>query len=875
MAKTIKLKEFEVKEKRCGNCPLKGGDLKTTIGYGNHKSGTMIIGEGPGHMETKWNTGKPFVGPSGGILNWALVKSGFIEDADDRADKCYVTNATKCYPAYGKMRPNINRESIPLDPHMVRTCVKGHLSKEIKGVKPKFVLLLGKSALSAFTGNYQVSIEKERGFWKQTTIDGQVCWYLATLHPAHVFRNGDKTSTFYRDIETFVNMVQSGKEPNPQLGKHYQTVTKFPVAKALFKKLKKKKRLAVDTETRNARNYDEEWHELGISWCWKTGHAAYVPLKKEGGDNYWPPKQDRLIRKWSKQVLENPAIKKDGQNIKYDVNVFKLIGIDIKGIDWDTMQGHHLFDETTFTNLTFLTSWYRLGFPKYEDDIKEFVGKYKSSRGTTESDYATVPVPIMGKYACADVDAVWRIRRIQKKKADKRIRNLYYNVSVEMSKSAAEMEYHGALIDIARIKDLEKEYDKEIAKVNTKLSKLVKMDHFNVNSPIHMKHVLYGEDKGCLNLLNKKKLKGKIKKTKKGNWSTDKDTFVQIERNVKTPRVLKVLEMIRTVRKMRKMKSTYLTGFKKIVDPNNRVHTSYLTTGTVTGRYASMDPNLQNIPRDPIFRSLFIAGPGRKMIPSDYSQIEARLVAWLAKEIDYIKQFADPKFDPHTYNSALVREKPMEEVTKEERSYDKAVTFGMTYGRSNRSIAETYDLTLEFVDDFVFKYFEKLSKIKEWRDKQEKISSTQRPDGTYYLQSKTGRRRHFHAYEWIFSEEFAVTRKEENRVSGHPPNRPTFGEILLRGTMERQSINFPIQSYASDLLSMATAKVRKKIKAEKLDAFLVLTVHDMIAIDGSDNDINRAAEILEEEMPFVKKDKKRKLKLAFPVDYEITDHWVQ
>jgi DNA polymerase-1 len=440
-----------------------------------------------------------------------------------------------------------------------------------------------------------------------------------------------------------------------------------------------------------------------------------------------------------------------------------------------------------------------------------------------------------------------------------------------MSKSAASMEWSGVLIDVARIKDMEKEYDKKIAEVNTRLSALVKMEYFNVNSAPQMQKVLFGKEKGCLNLSEHKKLKGKLKRTKKGNLSTDKDTFELIRRIVTGKRVLKVLDLIQEVRTMRKMRSTYLTGFRKIVDPNNRVHTSYLTTGTVTGRYASEGPNLQNIPRDPIFRSLFIAGPGRKMIPADYSQIEARLIAWLANEVKYIEKFADPKFDPHYFNSSIVRKKPMEDVTKEERSYDKAVTFGLNYGRSNRSIAETYDLPQEFVDNFVREYFKGLPRIKRWRDKQISISKIRRENGSYYLQSNVGRRRHFFAYEWMFSEEMQAVKRRKRSIGDFNE----FSLDFLTGTMERQAINFPIQSYASDLLSKATAKVRKRLKKDKLDAFLVLSVHDMIAIDGSEQDIEKAAKILDEEMPFTKSRGGGKLKLHFPADYEITDHWVQ
>jgi DNA polymerase-1 len=866
---------MKLKIKNCKGCSLWGGSSKTVIAHGNKNSGVMIIGDTPGYTEIDDAFGHlPYIGHEGGILNWALVKSGFMKDADEREKKCYITNIVKCHPSTGQKTWDLYKRKINVEPYHIRACSKKWLTQEIRKVKPKYVLLLGKNAFSGFTDHGNMALEKVRGFWERSAKHN--CWFITTLNPANVLQNGDKTSTFYRDIETFTQFVTTGRIPKPKLGKHYQTLTSFPAVRSLFKKLKKKKRIAYDTETRNIRNYDVEWFPLGMSFCWATGKAAYVPLYGKEKKEIWNPKQKKLIIKWTKEILENRNIKKDGQNIKYDVNVVRhAFDITMHGIDWDTMQAHHLFDETTPANLTFLTTWYRLNFPRYEDEIKPHIGSYVSNRGTKEADYSTVPIPIMGKYACADVDAVWRIRKYQKKLATKRIKRLYYNISTEMSKSAAMMEYHGALIDVKRISKLEKEYDKEVAKVNNRLSLLLKTPNFNVNSPIQMQRALFSDEPGCLNLTQVKLLKGKLRKTPKGKYQTGKDAFDLIRRNVKKKSTIKILDTIQEVRKMRKMKSTYLTGFKKIVDPNNRVHTHYLTTGTVTGRYASEGPNLQNIPRDPIFRSLFIAGPGRKMIPADYSQIEARLVAWLAVEVDYIKQFADPDFDPHYYNSSIVRKKPVSEVTKEERSYDKAVTFGMNYGRSNESIAETYQLPIEFVNNFVYEYFKELKHIAKWRDRQVKIGRTPRENGEYYLESNTGRRRHFHAYQWIYSAEMDEVYRRKAEVN----DKSSYRIDSLLGTMERQSFNFKIQSYASDLLSMATAKVRKRLVKEKLDAFLMLSVHDMIGVDSSEKDVKRCAVIIDEEMTFTKtrtnKKTGEKLSLNFPIDFEITDHWVQ
>jgi DNA polymerase-1 len=715
---------------------------------------------------------------------------------------------------------------------------------------------MGKHALHTMSRDYQSSIEKKRGFWYYS--EEFDLWYYPTPHPANIIRNPGNTSAFYRDIERFTYAAKNGVPKQELPLKGYEVVTDHERAIKVLKFLNKQDRLAWDFETSSLRFYDDDEEVLGIGFCWKPGRAVYIPLLDEGMKRLWPRRQEESIWKGIKKVLENRSIVKDGANTKFDINWARAYDITVHRVGHDVMQFHHLIDENTPANLTYLTTYYDLYFPKYDEEIKPFLRNHNG-----ELTYRFVPIDVLGPYCCADVDATFRIANIQQKIGTKRQFRIYDELSREMSKFTGDMEWNGVLIDVDRIEEMEGKYQEKIDDENKILSAMLKRENFNVNSPPQMQEVLFSDKPGCLNL------KGQVK-TKTGKWGTGKDTFELLRRKYgNRKRVIRVLGKIDEIRKMRKMKSTYLTGFLKLIDDLNRIHTSYLTTGTVTGRSSSEGPNLQNIPRDPIFRSLFISGPGRKFIAADYSQIEYRMMAWLAAQLNLINKFKDPKFDIHYFNSSFVRGKPIEEIDKEERSFDKAVTFGINYDRSAKAIAETYDLDLNYVQNFINEYWRLYPSMKKWRELQVRLSKRDR-----YLENKEGRRRNFMAYEWIYSDEMDDVVGMRELVG---EDNWLLNSIL--GGIRRQAINYKIQSYASDVLTRATGRVRKRIIEEGLDAKLVLTVHDMIGLDVADGDVEAVCRILDEEMTvrMTKKGKRsgKTISMLFPVDYDIEDHWVQ
>ena len=877
---------------KCKKCKF-GGDLqdgstKFVPGKGNKSADIMVVSDYPDKLGSYLH--EPFVDESASAVDWMMFDAGLIERNvskhqslnkwkrnGKRYKGIYYTTAFKCFPSVGKYLTPTN-----ISGYERNACRKHHFRQEVRAVRPKYILTIGSEALKMVRNDHQANANTDRGFWEYNEEFDCMVFPM----PTHFSLTSawEVTSSLQREIKQFTRDIKEGL-PKYKLGDNYGTLKTMTSVVKFFKFLKKRKRVAFDFETSSLRHWDMNEEPLGLAFCWKKGSARYIPFTKggeEGRAPIWNTKDRLKVNELIKDFFENtPHIKKDGQNMKFDINWLHHMGIhNASGFDWDTMQTHHLIDENTPSNLTYLTCYYALHFPHYDREIEPYIRWKGSDKDKTrEKAYEFIPLPIISTYGCADVDAVWRIRTIQQKHFSERQEKLYRNVSVPLSIFTRSIERKGVRVNIEEIDKLEGQYQKKIDKKRAALSAYVNEEDFNCNSNPQMQKLLFDK----LGLWSPYK-------TKSGMPSTDAGAFERMERSQgkkvisvgggKKVKVKTLFNKIIELRTMGKMKSTYLTGMRLIADDNARIHTSYLTTGTVTGRSSSRDPNLQNIPRDPIFRSLFIAGPGRTLIPADYSQIEARLLPFLAKEVKYVKQFSLPGFDPHSYNSASYRNKELEDVTKEERSHDKAITFGINYGRSNKSIAEEYQLPPHEVDEKVESYWAANPRMAQWRqdrilESQNKLKSCAgRTD--YYVQNALGRRRHFSIYKWIDQPEIAAVialrnLQDEREVSS------TYRLIGLRGNAERQSINFDIQSYASDILTMASYRVYKRCRKEGIDAFLVLTVHDMIALDALKEHADQAMKIIQEEMPITKAFmwKGEKVSLHFPVDAEFTPHWVQ
>lgn len=829
---------------RCKKC-LFQGKRKFLRSKGNVNADLFIVGESPGKLELILN--EPFVGEAGGLLNWFLKKSKIIKNEEDRYKNIFMSNAIKCYPTVG----STENDKYNISVSVIDMCRSLFLKKSIEKVKPKIILCLGSVAFKSVLKDYKISIKDNRGFWIWS--EEFKSWIIGTYHPAKVLTSWGDTSSVLKDFEKVKYALDHGV-PEQKVGTNYTLINSFKEVPKLFKRLGKQKRVTFDIESTSTRFWMSSEEILGFSFSWKEGQGIWLPLRKSGefkNRKLWKKTESVRILNYLKEFLENKKIKKDGANIKFDINWCRSIKINPKGIDWDIMMFHHLIDENTPSNLTYLTTYYNLNFPRYANLIGPYIRKHPSI--IKSKTYEFIPQKILGFYGCADVDATFRISEIQRKLADKRQLKLYRTQSIPLSKTCQIMEEKGVLIDIDKIDKTSLEYDKEIMKEEKHLFHISKVSSINVNSPPQVSSLLY------------EKLKFPVlQKTKTGNPSTGKEVLQMLILKTKSKKKRKILNFISNIRTMKKLKSTYLEGFKILVDNKDRVHTNYLTIGTVTGRISSTNPNLLNIPRNPLFRSIFISGKNRRVVVADYSQIEDRIMAFYAGETDLLKLYEDAEFDPHTITSSMIRKIPLEKVTKEQRSFDKAVKFGLNYGRSEKSIANTYNLDIEEVEEFVSTYFDTYKQIYKFRQKCIRLSKA-----NGYLKTPSGRIRHFTGYEWLYSEEMnnVMLRREDTGTSNY-----IIQSII--GNMERQALNFKIQSFAFDLLIAAMTKIRLKLKSRFPKSFLVMQVYDMVLVDCPKTDAKEIKKLVIDCMTKTLT-KKNGVSVTLPVDCEVSKCWIQ
>lgn len=823
---------------RCNKCALCSKRRSPVYGRGLKNADLAVVGESPDKLGVELDD--VFIGEAGGLLNWMLQKSGLLKQGVDRYSKMYITNVLKCYPA----RDDLS-DSIDITVDMKATC-RPLLSAELRAVKPKYIIALGSHAIQTLSNNYRVNITDCAGYWE---YNGEYdAWVMPILHPAYVLRNWGATSRVLNDFRSVSLAIKDGGVTPYSLG-DYSYVTNVQQAKALFSELESSRFFIFDLETTALEYWKEGEEILGVSFSTQPGKAAWLPFYKTGEHGrqaFWSPRQFTYLFGRLKKVMEDKAIKKGGQNVKFDILWLRSKGIVVRGVAWDTMQVHHIIDENTPADLTYLNVYYRTGLPNYAQTIAQYLNKEKK--------YEYVPSDILAKYAAADADGPFRIFSKQRKIASPAQIKLYRTLGAATSKFAAEMEYRGALVDVPRISVLEAEYEEKIDVKGKVLAKIVKAKSFNAGSPQQVGALLFDTLKLPV-----------IKKTKAKKRSVDKETMEELRRKFPSKvRVIKIIGLIEEIRKMKKMKSTYLTGFRKLVDKNNRLHTSYHTTGTVTTRLASSKPNLQNIPRDPLFRSLFVAGDGRKLVVADYKQIEAKLLAFLSNEVSLVEKFADNDFDIHMYNASVALQKDQSDVTKEERSVAKSITFGMNYGRSIGSIAKEYELEFDYVEDFVNAYFEGYKGIKAFRDRQVRISKDK-----LFVLNAYGCRRNFSAYEWIYSKELAAVQSLRKKLGAE-----SYILEQLIGNIERQAINFPIQSYASNILSFAIDRIRRALRKARLDAYVVLNIHDAVITESAIECVEEVKKIVDTLMPITKQ-LKNGTKMFFGADVSVEDYWVQ
>ncbi|MAV34132.1 MAG: DNA polymerase I [Planctomycetaceae bacterium] len=599
---------------------------------------------------------------------------------------------------------------------------------------------------------------------------------------------------------------------------HYELIQTPNDLEALVARLSALPRFSLDTETtsKNPRHADL----VGLSFAWGAGKACYIPVRAPEGD---PQLDLKTTLEALRPILENDAIEKIGQNLKYEMIVLRGNGIDLQGPLFDTMvadyllvpgERNHSLDELAKRYLNHQTI-----------SIKQLIGTGKKQIRMDQ-----VPVDQVLTYAAEDADVPWRlVELLGQKLRDQGLYELFRDVEMPLVSILADMEFAGIQIDVERLDDLHHRYADKLIVLKSEIHDLAG-DPFNIDSPKQLAAVLF--DKLGLPV---------IKRTKTGP-STDAEVLAQLSSDHSLP--AKVVEY----RQIAKLKSTYVDALPLLVhEQTHRVHTSFRQDVAATGRLSSTEPNLQNIPirtaEGREIRAAFVPGhSGWHLITADYSQVELRVLANLSADETLLQAFQDDQ-DIHARVASEVFRVELADVTSEMRRSAKAVNFGIIYGQSPFGLAKSLDIDVEEAAVFIDSYFEKIPRVQQFVDR---VLEECRDKG--YVTTIFGRRR-----------EIQGVRSSSKR-----------GDSRQRSLPERIAINTVIQGSAADLIKHAMIRVDQRLRREQLAAQMLLQIHDELVFEAPVDQVPHLAEIVTEEMVSC-----HQLSVPLSVDVKSGPNWAE
>ena len=575
--------------------------------------------------------------------------------------------------------------------------------------------------------------------------------------------------------------------------------------------------VAVDTETTSLDPHQADL--VGISLCSKIGKACYIPV---GHKSPKCLKKEAVIKKL-KKILEDPSIKKIGQNIKFDFIVFYKCGITLSSME-DTMLMSYVLDAGKNRHNMDTLSEIHLGHKTIS--FKEMVGT-----GKKEINFSEVELDKAKDYAAEDADVTFRLFKkfVKNLKSEKMI-NIYEIFEKPLIKILAFMEIEGVEIDSKFLKSLSSKFEKKIQKLEKEVFKISKKE-FNIASPKQLGEIIY----------NDLKIAG-LKKTKKGSFATSASVLEDLAfKGHEFPK------LILDWRQVSKLKNTYSDALPEHLNPNTkRVHTSFLLAATTTGRLASSDPNLQNIPiksedgKD--IRKAFTAKKGHLLISADYNQIEMRILADLA-DVKELKKAFKNKEDIHSLTASQIFNIDIKKVNQDHRRKAKAINFGIIYGISQYGLAKQINVSNYEAEEFLNSYFAKFPEIKVYMDNTIKFC---RKSG--YVNNIFGRRSHFNG----------INDKNFN----------------VRNFQERAAINAPIQGSASEVMRLAMIRLDKKLSEEKnSNSKMLLQIHDELIFEIPKKDEKVMIKLIEKEMTSVAQSDYHSFSTPLTVDINVGDNW--
>lgn len=564
----------------------------------------------------------------------------------------------------------------------------------------------------------------------------------------------------------------------------------------LARVLKSAKMISLDTETTSTDPLRSKL--VGMSFAVKEGTGYYIPIGHKTGAPQLPLEDvvDAL-----QAVLSDPSIQKVGHNLKYDGLVLEQNGLPVTPMTFDTMIAGWLIDPASraFGLKDMAGTYLDLSMTH----IEELIGK-----GKTQTTMDFVAVENAAPYAAADAEVSLRLVSIlQEKMKANNATGVFEKIEMPLVPVLMQMEAVGIALDKPYLKKMGQELGERLDGIVKEIQDEVGYS-FNLNSTQQLSKVLFETLK-----LTPPDAR---KKTSSGHYSTSASVLEEL--SGQHPVVDKILEY----RELAKLKSTYLDALPESINPRDgRVHTSYNQTGSVTGRLASTDPNLQNIPirtdTGRLVRNGFISDPGSVLLSVDYSQIELRIVAHMSGDEAMLDAFRAGQ-DIHATTAAAILNIPLSEVTREQRRHAKAINFGLIYGMSSFGLSRGTSLTLGEAENFVREYFEHFPRVKSFLDNLKVQAAKQG-----YVETILGRRRYF-------------------------PNLANTTNVTVRRAEEREAINAPIQGTAADIMKIAMINLPPALNKASLNAKLMLQVHDELVLEVPEKELQTTARLVQKVM---------------------------
>ena len=621
--------------------------------------------------------------------------------------------------------------------------------------------------------------------------------------------------------EPNLESIKSGIEESPKHekinSKNYHLINEINELDRWIEEAEELGEVAVDTETNSLDPHQAEL--VGISLSTKIGKACYVPI----GHKSQKCLSKELVIKKLKPLLEDLSIKKIGQNIKFDFIVLFHHGINMSSME-DTMLMSYVLDAGKNRHNMDTLSEIHLGHKPIA--FKDLVGI-----GKKQLNFSEVEIDKAKDYAAEDADITLRLyKKFQKSLKSEKMINIYETFEKPMLKILAFMEIEGIKIDKEFLKSLSSKFKKKIEKIEKEVFKLSKKE-FNIGSPKQLGEILYNELKIA-----------DLKKTKKGSFATSAVVLEDLAfKGHKFPKL--VLDW----RQVSKLKNTYSDSLPEHLNPKTqRVHTSFLLAATTTGRLASSDPNLQNIPiksedgKD--IRKAFVAQKDHFLISADYNQIEMRILADLA-DVKELKKAFKNNIDIHSLTASQIFNVDIKKVNEDQRRKAKAINFGIIYGISQYGLAKQINVSNFEAEEFLKSYFAKFPEIKVYMDQTIKFC---RKSG--YVNNIFGRKSHF----------MNINDKNYN----------------IRNFQERAAINAPIQGSASEIMRLAMIRLNKKMNEEEYQkSKMLLQIHDELIFESHKNEVKKLSKIIISEMSSVANSDQHSFTIPLTVDLNVGDNW--